>query len=332
MRKKTYFCLLLILSLFLIFIFMLSESGRSQEKTIFQGEFVPNEVLVRFKRDIPRYLIQNTIESLQGKIFTYHREEISSFDWDPNVSSLRSFLSDPYLLHVKVPASIGTEKAIYLLKLNPNVEYVEKNRILHVFTNDTYWSKLWGLSNTGQSGGTPDADIDAAEAWGLFTGSSDVVVAVIDTGVDYNHEDLAANIWTNPGESGNGKETDGIDNDGNGYIDDFRGWDFYDNDNNPMDEYTPEEGKWYHGTHVAGTIGAVGNNEKGVVGVNWDVSIMCLKVSDENGDIPVTNAINAIDYATANGAYLSNNSYGWEEDDPDFEPYYSALYNAINRV
>ena len=123
--------------------------------------------------------------------------------------------------------------------------------------NDPRFGDLWGLHNTGQAGGTADADIDASEAWDITTGSSGVVVGIIDTGIEYTHEDLAANIWTNTGEvPGNG-----LDDDGNGYVDDVYGIDAYNGDSDPMDDNN-------HGTHVAGTIGAVGNNGVGVAGVN----------------------------------------------------------------
>jgi subtilisin family serine protease len=145
-------------------------------------------------------------------------------------------------------------------------------------------------------------------------------VAVIDSGIDYNHEDLQANIWTNPGETGGGKETNGIDDDANGYIDDWRGWNFVYNSNNPMDDYSPN----YHGTHVAGTIGAKGNNSKGVVGVCWNVKLMALKWLDWIGDGTTANAIRAIDYSTANGARLSNNSW--------HVPNSSSLLSAIERA
>jgi subtilisin family serine protease len=126
-----------------------------------------------------------------------------------------------------------------------------------------------------------------------------VVVAVIDTGVDYNHQDLSANIWTNPGEiPGNG-----LDDDGNGFIDDVRGWDFNGNDNDPFDDNS-------HGTHVAGTIAAVGNNEYGVVGVNWTAQIMPIKFINANGSGTVADAIEAIQYATMMGARITNNSWG----------------------
>lgn len=308
--------------LFLIF-FGGQYPGHAQVEPTIQDEYVPNEVLVKFKEGTGRGLIQYGIEAVQGRIKTYLKREISTYDWDAQTPALRSFLADPNLLHIKVPESMGTEQAIYLLSLNPDVEYAEKNYIGHALAtipNDTHFSKLWGMRNAGQTGGTSDADIDAPEAWDIHTGSASIVVAVIDSGIDYNHVDLQANIWTNPGETGGGKETNGQDDDGNGYIDDWHGWNFVDGNNNPMDLYSP----YYHGTHVAGTIGAKGNNGTGVVGVCWNVKLMALRWIDIDGSGTTADAISAIDYSTYNGAHMSNNS--WHLPDT------GSLLAAVNRA
>ncbi len=187
-----------------------------------------------------------------------------------------------------------------LLK-NPNVETVEFNFSLqtNLIPNDPQMIDLWGLHNTSQTGGQEDADIDAAEAWDLNTGSADVIVAVIDTGIDYTHPDLINNIWTNPGEiPGNN-----IDDDGNGYIDDIHGYDFANMDSDPFDDNL-------HGTHVAGTIAAQGNNGIGIAGVSWNAKVMGLKFLDSTGSGYTTGAIDAVLYATAMNADLTSNSWG----------------------
>ena len=149
--------------------------------------------------------------------------------------------------------------------------------------------------------------MQSQEAWDYATGNREVVVAVIDTGINYNHPDIQPNYWYNQGElgtdsQGNDKRTNGVDDDGNGYVDDFRGWDFADGDNDPMDELG-------HGTHCAGIIGAVGNNSEGVVGVNWQVSLVGLKfISKRKGTVAA--AIEAIEYAVTMGFDLTSNSWG----------------------
>jgi subtilisin family serine protease len=213
-------------------------------------------------------------------------------------------------------------EAIARLERDPRVAYAEPNFLLRAAPNDPSLQQLWGLDNFGQTvnwtAGTPDADIDAVEAWSVSTGSPDVVVAVIDTGVDLSHPDLAANIWVNPGEDCPGCRTNGADDDGNGFVDDWRGWDFVNGDNNPTDDQG-------HGTHVSGTIAGVGNNGLGVVGVTWTTKIMPLKFLGADGSGSTADAISAILYANANGAPILNNSWGGGE-------FSQALLDAIEQT
>jgi subtilisin family serine protease len=179
----------------------------------------------------------------------------------------------------------GLKAALAALRSDASVRVAEPNYTVQATAvpNDPQFSRLWALSNTGQTGGTPDADIDATEAWNVSTGSS-VVVAVIDTGVDYDHPDLQENILR----------------DSAGRV---IGHDFSSGDSDPMDENG-------HGTHVAGTIGARGNNGVGVTGVCQSVKIMPVRFLNRNGDGDTAGAIQAIDFARQHGAKIMNNSWG----------------------
>jgi len=233
-----------------------------------------------------------------------------------------------------LPGKSVTEVAAQLSRF-PGIAYAEPNYLWSInattqYPNDPSFSSLWGLNNTGQSGGAPDADIDAPEAWATFRGTGNVVVGVIDTGVNFNHGDLAANIWTNPYEiAGNA-----IDDDANGFVDDIHGYDFANNDADPMDDHG-------HGTHVSGTIGAVGNNGAGVVGVNWNVKLMPLKFLDSVGTGTTANAVRAVNYATqmrnlyvssggVKGAniVLTNNSWGGGSSSQSLQDAITASGNA----
>ena len=170
---------------------------------------------------------------------------------------------------------------------------------INLTPNDPRYSEQWGLHNTGQDGITPDADIDAPEAWDITTGSSEIIVAVTDTGIDYNHPDLKANMWINTEETPKNK----MDDDGNDYVDDIHGANFITGSGDPLDDRG-------HGTHVAGIIGAVGNNAEGVVGVNHQVRLMALKICDSEGECWVSDAAKAIKYAIKHGAKVINASWG----------------------
>lgn len=263
-----------------------------------QYEWVPNEILVKFK---PGLSSDQKAAIMQGHLIYEFRSSRSEL-WKSIAKSVESMVAE--------------------LDGNPDVEYVEPNYIVRAFDtpNDNWFGRCWGLHNTGLRDhggnlGVADADIDAPEAWDIFHGSSSTVVAIIDTGVDYNHPDLAANIWSNPGEiAGNG-----VDDDGNGYIDDSHGWDFLNKDADPMDDND-------HGTHCAGIVGAVGNNRIGVAGVNWNVQIMALKSLSADGVGSTADATMAVEYATLMGVDVISASWGG----PGFSHTLVAAIEAAN--
>ena len=220
-------------------------------------------------------------------------------------------LGDTGWQRVKLPSSRSVEAAAAEYRSLQGVEYAQPNFYYHLLNtpNDPLFSNpgMYGLGK-----------ISAPSAWDLSTGSASVVVADIDTGLHYTHEDLVANVWTNPGEIPN----NGIDDDGDGLIDDVHGWDFRFNDNDPtdLDPVPGQPGVFAtsgHGSHTAGTIGAVGNNLVGVVGVNWNVKIMAIKifnnnVSDDTTSAMLVNAYNYVRMMKNRGINIraTNNSYG----------------------
>ncbi|MCB0089979.1 MAG: S8 family serine peptidase, partial [Caldilineaceae bacterium] len=221
-----------------------------------QPAFVPGQLIIAFRPGV-------TNDQIADFYTEYGLTEKEDLDSDPDDND-----EEQKLATVQIQIN---QDLIDQLESDPRVKYAEPNYMLYVSKTptDPEFDKLWGMHNTGQTGGAAGADISAVEAWDVATGSKDVVVAVIDTGVDYTHEDLAANMWVNDKEcpQGYGKcEADGKDDDGNGYIDDFYGVNTINDTGEIMDDYG-------HGTHVAGTIGAIGNNSTGVVGVNWNVRI-----------------------------------------------------------
>lgn len=245
-------------------------------------ESVPGEYLVRVK-DFRAFQSRAALKALGA-------EEIRAVSKRQNI-----FL-------VKKNILVREDAAMVALKAQPNVELVEPNYIYrtNLVPNDPKLGELWGLKNTAQKGGREGIDVGAELAWDIQTGSHEVVVAVIDTGLDYTHPDLKENAWVNEAEL-NGQA--GVDDDGNGYVDDIHGYDFVNNDGDPMDDHG-------HGTHVGGTIGAKGNDGAGIVGVAWNVRLMGVKFLSASGSGTLEDAIKAIDYATAMGAHIQSNSWG----------------------
>ncbi|MFZ4576014.1 MAG: S8 family serine peptidase [Phycisphaerales bacterium] len=263
-------------------------------------KFDPSSIIVRFQADADPVLVE-AVKLAAGLQF----EPIETWSILPGVEHVRVVDGD---------ATAALEKLAGM----PAVVYAEYDYIVRtsVLPNDPSFGVLWGMNNTGQTvngdPGIANADINAPEAWNLTTGSATTVIADIDSGVNYNHPDLAANSWINPGEiAGNG-----IDDDANGRIDDTRGWDFFSNDNNPIDDNG-------HGTHTAGTFGGVGNNGVGVTGVSWQCKIMALKFLGASGSGATTGAISAVQYLTQKGVKVSNNSWGGGG-------YSQALFDAIS--
>jgi serine protease len=222
------------------------------------------------------------------------------------------------MMKLDLPASTTVEAALAALRKDPAVLYAEPNYRLHAtgIPNDPRFPQLYNMHNTGQTGGTRDADVDAPEAWNLTTGSRNVVVAVVDSGIDYHHEDLAANMWVNPHEiAGNG-----LDDDDNGVIDDVHGANLLDGSGDPMDENS-------HGTHCAGIVGAVGDNGVGVAGVAWNVSLMAIKFLDATAGGTLEGAVASLDYALGMknaGVNLRVLSNSWAGGD-----FFQSLYDAI---
>jgi len=257
---------------------------------------------------------------------------------------------------IKVPPGMAVEQFIATYGRDADVRYAEPNYYytLQTVPNDTRFGELWGMNNTGQLGGAVDADINAAEAWDITTGSSNVVIGSLDTGFDYNHPDLAANIFVNPGEiPGNG-----IDDDGDGYIDDVHGIDATTNSGDPFDV----DG---HGTHTTGTIAARGNNGAGVAGVNWSVKVVSCKAFNPSATLEdllqcmdyflmlKTRLVNPVDIVATNNSWgggpfaqslldaieahnqagmLFIAAAGNAGSNNDITPFYPATYGADNII
>lgn len=278
-------------------------------------EYHPSRLIVEFDTGIRIQAAADSVHKLG-----YSLESVQSF------VPTEKFPGGLSVGIVDIPESETVDRAIARLSGAPGIIRAERDYKKYkcsepVFPNDIYFPQMWPLHNHDlpENYRDPempwyydpvnDADIDAPEAWAMFKGSSEVIVAVIDTGTYIDHPDLADHIWVNEAEL---YGEPGVDDDGNGYIDDIHGWDFYNNDNSVFDR--DERDKWgdlndEHGTHCSGTIGAMTNNGIGVSGINWNVTIMPIKFLGPDGGY-TSDSIKAIRYAAANGATIASCSWG----------------------
>jgi subtilisin family serine protease len=265
-------------------------------------EYNTNEVIVTYKSDIPSDSVVNTISDT---------EDTTS-------------LTDETVL-IELDSKSELDNTIETLEADDDILSIQPNYSYQLLDtpNDRYYSKQWGLNNIGtftdedNIKSVTDVDMNIPEAWDVFSGGREITVAIVDTGIDYTHDDIKDSIWINADEVAN----DGIDNDKNGYIDDVHGWNFY---RNTKTLYNPKTIEDDHGTHIAGII-AASQNTIGIAGVasNTNVTIMPVKaLGGTSGSGSTASIIKAIAYAEANGALICNLSLGVESDD-------TALSNAI---
>jgi thermitase len=291
------------------------------------SDYIQGEIIVKFKPGIKfDFIDQNSyiytgIYSIDKLFIKYSVFEIkgtyTSVIKEPKNPDLFSQIGLDRIYTIKISSDKDIYKALDDFKKNPNIEKADFSGIGFgcIIPNDPHFSKQWGFHNTGQAGGKIDADIDAPEAWDIQMGNLNIVVAIIDSGIDYNHQDLRTRIWINDGEDINGNgvvepsDFNGIDDDGNGFIDDIRGWDFVNNDNDPMDDHTIS-----HGTHCAGIAGANTFNNVGVAGTLWACEIMAIKAMKSNNQIAWKDAGPALVYAADMGADVISMSWSGSSD------------------
>lgn len=252
-------------------------------------------------------------EAVPGEFIVKLKSPISSQSLSvlsTELGYIKDVIPNQNIIVIKRPMFEIQSTVVKSLSEHPDVDIIEPNFIYRInrAPNDPMLGQLWGMKNIGQPDsqkkeGIAGMDINAEKAWDIQTGSRDVIVAVIDTGVDFNHPDLKDNMWTNEAEL-NGQA--GVDDDGNGIVDDIYGASFV-NANAPTGNPLDDHG---HGTHCSGTIGAKGDDGKGIVGVAWNVRIMGVKFLSASGSGSLDGALKAIDYATSKGAKVLSNSWG----------------------
>lgn len=276
-------------------------------------EHVQNEVIVKLKPEFAFSKADGENGPAGGFAEQYGAKVLQKFDIPDNM--FKSFNGE--MVRLKLPAGMSTAQGMVMMQKDDRVEYAVQNDVIKLDTDmsgeaqvstaadvpENLNGQLWGINNAGQTGGKADADVDAPEAWSLNTGKTQAeggpLIAIIDTGINYNHEALQGNIWTNPGEI----PGDGIDNDNNGVIDDVHGFNAAADSGDPLDDND-------HGSHCAGSIAANGTNPKGLYGVSQKGNMMGVKFLTARGGGTLADAIESVLYATKMGARVTSNSWG----------------------
>ncbi len=271
---------------------------RAPEQSPKELGFAPDRILVKPEVNAPA----DTVASLNHE----------------NDAQVEETISHSRVRVVDLPTDLPVAEAVERYEDSPDIAYAEPDYVIYpaATPDDRNYPQMYGLDNTRQFNGTLDSDIDAPQAWNVTTGNADTVVAVIDTGVDISHPDLRDNIWTNPDEIPRNNK----DDDRNGYKDDVHGWDFLHDDATVYDSAEDS-----HGTHVAGTLAAEGNNGLGITGVAWQAEIMPLMIFSSDSVTYLSDAVEATNYAVAEGATISNNSWG-------SSTFSHTLLEAINKA
>ena len=287
-------------------------------------KYAPNRLIAKFKILQFRDLAIDKTNAIQSNHLVLNQLN-TAYNCTKMMAISPQTVRNPMVVF-EFSSNFSIEKIIEKYKASNLFEYVEPDYVASgsgvrhnsviLTPNDTYFYNQWGLKNEGNlsffSGAVSGADINATKAWDITTGSSQITVGVIDTGLKLDHPELAGRIWVNSGEiAGNG-----IDDDANGYIDDVNGWDYVNNDNNPTDDYG-------HGTNVSSIICTNGNNNQGFAGVNWQCKVMAIKALDNNNSGGYSGIINAMYYAVNKGAKVINMSLGGSV-------YSNAMQDAAN--
>jgi subtilisin family serine protease len=272
--------------------------------------YSPDELLIKFRNGVGSSAIRDSLTEVQGTVVGYLGNEISPAQMVFEDRAQRSFVGDPDLFLIRMPEIVDMDLVICRLRANVGIEYVERNLYFrNCSIDDPLYADQWALDK-----------IQAPEAWDLSTGSSDIIVAIIDSGIQNDHPDLQDHLWHNPGETENGD-----DDDDNSYPDDLHGWHWgYSADDNSTENWNGDS----HATQIAGIIGASWNTI-GIRGINENVKIMSLNVQGYRPEVALSDIIRAIDYANDNGAAVI--SFSMASPEYDSQALESAIIRAQER-